>query len=421
MTDRSDPNRYLRIEGRQAELGMYIHALHCSWLDNPFWRTSFLLTEQADREQIHESIPHITIDLTKGRGLTLTRAATIAEDSPPPPAKVARIRPPRRKPRTDVEMATALTEHATATVSRLYGEARLGHSIHVPDLTPVVEEIAQFIAKGSATMLAVTRLKDGDQYTYIHSVAVATLMMGLARHLGLPKDDIRVAGMAGLLHDIGKMQVAPAIVDKAGKLTINELAEMRQHPRLGYDVLVGIEDLDPRIVDVCRHHHEKMDGTGYPDGLRDDQLSVFVRMSAICDVYDAVTSIRPYKRAWSPHEALARMASWQGHLDPEMLRAFIASLGIQPYGALVRLHSNRLGLVVREGDCPLTPIVRTFFHIPDQQPLPPEDVTTAADPILRGERGDYWFGERWPAIYDEIMAQAALPDPPRRRLAGGTA
>ena len=90
-------------------------------------------------------------------------------------------------------------------------------------------------------------------------------MMGLARHLGLGKEDIRVAGMAGLLHDIGKMQVAPAIVDKAGKLTINELAEMRQHPRWGYDILVGIEDLDPRIVDVCRHHHEKMDGTGYHD------------------------------------------------------------------------------------------------------------------------------------------------------------
>ncbi|WP_314372498.1 HD-GYP domain-containing protein [Sphingomonas paucimobilis] len=420
MTDRSDPNRYLRIEGRQAELGMYIHALHCSWLDNPFWRSSFLMVEPSDRAQIHASVPHITIDLTKGRGLTLAAAIT-SEEIPAPAATVARIRPRRRKPRTDTEMATALAEHATATVSRLYREARLGHSVHVPDLAPVVEEIAQFIAKGSATMLAVTRLKDGDQYTYIHSVAVATLMMGLARHLGLGKEDIRVAGMAGLLHDIGKMQVAPAIVDKAGKLTINELAEMRQHPRWGYDILVGIEDLDPRIVDVCRHHHEKMDGTGYPDGLTGEQLSVFVRMSAICDVYDAVTSIRPYKRAWSPHEALARMAGWQGHLDPEMLRAFVASLGIQPYGALVRLHSNRLGLVVRESDCPQTPIVRTFFHVPDQQPLPPEDVATSTDPILRAERGDYWFGERWPSLHAEIMALAALPDPPRRRQAGGNA
>ena len=170
MTDRSDPNRYLRIEGRQAELGMYIHALHCSWLDNPFWRSSFLLVEPSDRAQIHASVPHITIDLTKGRGLTLAAAIT-SEEVPAPAATVARIRPRRRKPRTDTEMATALAEHATATVSRLYGEARLGHSVHVPDLAPVVEEIAQFIAKGSATMLAVTRLKDGDQDTYIHSVA----------------------------------------------------------------------------------------------------------------------------------------------------------------------------------------------------------------------------------------------------------
>ncbi len=419
MTDRSDPNRYLRIEGRQAELGMYIDALHCSWLDNPFWRTSFLLNDPRDRDQIHASVPHITIDLAKGRGLTLTAApAPIADEVPADDAIVARIRPRRRKPPTEAELATAIADDAARTVSRLFGEARLGHSIHVPALAPVVEEIAQAIAKGSATMIAVTRLKEGDQYTYIHSVAVATLMMGLAQHLGLGKDDIRVAGMAGMLHDIGKMQVASSIVDKAGKLSISELAEMRQHPHWGYNVLRNVEDLDPRILDVCRHHHEKMDGTGYPDNLKGDQLSLFVRMSAICDVYDAVTSIRSYKRAWSPHEALARMTTWCGHFDTDLLRSFIASLGIQPYGALVRLHSNRLGLVVHEGATPQTPIVRTFFHIPDQQALPPEDVATATDPILRGERGDYWFGERWPDLYDEIMARTVEPEPPQWRQVG---
>jgi len=149
--------------------------------------------------------------------------------------------------------------------------------------------------------------------------------------------------------------------------------------------------------------------------LKGEQLSLFVRISAVCDVYDAVTSIRSYKRAWSPHEALAQMIEWEGHFDADILRAFITSLGIQPFGELVRLHSNRLGIVVREGESPTTPIVRAFFDVPEQQTIPSEDVLTTQDPVLRVERGDYWFGDRWPSLQAEIMADIPIPDTPLRR------
>lgn len=423
MDERSDTNRYLRIEGSQAELGMFIHALHCGWLKNPFWRKSFLLVEQEDREKIRKSVPHVTIDLQKGRGLTLLAAKDAVEQAPPSPVAsdpapvVATIKPKRRKPQTDIELAGATAERATEAVTQLFGEARLGRVIRTSDLTPMVAEIARATSHGPAAMIAVTRLKDKDRYTYIHSVAVGTLMMALARHLGLSDDDVRVAGMAGLLHDIGKMKIESEIVDKPGRLDPEELARMRMHPSLGHSILLDMDDLDPRILDVCRHHHEKMDGSGYPDGLKDEQLSLFVRISAVCDVYDAVTSIRSYKRAWSPHEALAQMIEWDGHFDTEILRAFIASLGIQPFGGLVRLNSNRLGIVVREGCSPTTPIVRTFFSVPEQQIIPSDDVATSHDPILRVERGEYWFGERWPTLQAEIMAQAVMPEPPQRRAA----
>ena len=433
MSDHKNRNRYIRIEGRQAELGMYVRALHCTWLKNPFWLKSFLLVEPEDRDKIRRDVPHITIDLNKGRGLTLVSAPDIIESGEPPipqprsapepephPAVVAPIRPRRRKPPTELELASATAEKATAAVTQLFGEARLGRVIRTADLLPMVEDIAQATSKGTAAMVAVTRLKDKDQYTYIHSVAVGTLMMGLARHLGLKDEDVHVAGMAGLLHDIGKMHIAPEIVDKPGRLDPDELAQMRLHPGLGHSILIDIDDLDPRILDVCRHHHEKMDGTGYPDGLKGEELSLFARLSAVCDVYDAVTSIRSYKRAWSPHEALAQMIEWEGHFDPEMLRSFIDSLGIQPFGALVRLHSNRLGLVVREGESPTTPIVRAFFDVPSQQSVPIDDVVTTYDAIIRVERGEYWFGDRWPALQAEIMAQAAVPQAPSRlRAAGG--
>ena len=426
MSDDGDTNRYIRIRGDQAELGMFVHAVHCSWIHNPFWRRSFLLISPQDRALIHESVPQITIDLAKGRGLkAMAMADSRDRDDPAPPAEpsaaaapepVAAIRPRRRKPPTELERAAATAERAIAAIIRLFAEARLGRAIRTADLLPMVEEIAHATSHNGAALIAVTRLKDKDQYTYIHSVAVGTLMMGLARHLGMDDDDVRVAGLAGMLHDIGKMQVPAEIVDKPGRLTGEELAQIRLHPGLGHRMLLDLEDLDLRILDVCLHHHEKMDGTGYPDGLKGKEISRFARLAAVCDVYDAVTSIRSYKRAWSPHEALAQMLEWEGHFDPAMLRAFIACLGIQPFGALVRLHSNRLGIVVREGESPSTPIVRSFFDVPDQQTLPVEDVATSGDPIIRAERGEYWFGEGWPTLQAEIMAQVAVPEAPRHHL-----
>jgi putative nucleotidyltransferase with HDIG domain len=426
MTKRPNKVRYVRIEGAQVELGMYVHTLHCSWLNSPFWRKSFLLTDLEDRAKIQDSVPHVTIDLTKGCGLKEPKAGNMGERTDPPaveasPSPVPTSAPTkvrRRKSPTEWELVGIVAERATAAVSRLYGEARLGRVIYAADLVPIVEEIAQTISKGSAAMVAVTRLRDRDHYTYIHSVAVATLMMGLARHLRWSEEDVRVAGMAGLLHDIGKMQVAAGIVEKPGRLDPEELAQMRQHPGIGHSILLDMEGLDPRILDVCRHHHERIDGAGYPDGLKGDELSPLVRLSAVCDVYDAVTSIRPYKRAWSPHEALAQMLEWDGHFDMEMVHALIASLGIQPLGALVRLTSNRLGIVVREGESPTKPVVRTFFDVPEQRILPAEEVATAHDAILRVERGEYWFGTHWPALQAEIMAQTEMPAPPHHRLAG---
>lgn len=417
MTQGSTKDRYIRIRGEQATPGMYVHALHCSWMDSPFWRQSFLLTKDADCARIRESVRHLTIDLHKGRGpARIAAVEPMMADTVRADSSVARpARAHRRKPPTDLERAAAMAERASAVIARLFDEARLGRAVCSADLTPLVEELAQATMRGNAAMVAVTRLKDRDRYTYIHSVAVGTLMMGLARHLGMSEADIRVAGMAGLLHDIGKVRIASAIVDKPGTLDPAELAQMRRHPDLGHDMLLDIADLDPRILAVCRHHHERIDGTGYPAGLAGDAIGPFVRLAAVCDVYDAVTSIRPYKRAWSPHEALARMLEWDGHFDPVILRALIASLGIQPFGALVRLHSNRLGIVVEEGDTPTTPIVRTFYDVPEQRRGTIVDVATTDDPILRAERGGYWFGDDWPTVRSEVMAASPPPAPVARR------
>jgi HD-GYP domain-containing protein (c-di-GMP phosphodiesterase class II) len=229
--------------------------------------------------------------------------------------------------------------------------------------------------------------------------------MNLARTLRLPESDLQGLGLAGLLHDVGKISMPPEILNKDGPLTDAEYAVMKAHPKAGTQILQSGTGVPRVAFDVCLHHHERIDGRGYPCGLGGDQLSLAARMGAICDVYDALTSDRPYKDAWSPQRALAEMRSWAGHFDPRLMTAFITSLGIFPVGTLVRLRDSLLGVVVADDpDAPTLPTVRCFYSIPTRTRVYPEDVKLAHDNVLTAEEPGAWPLGDWPALCEELLA-----------------
>ncbi|MHA6722526.1 HD-GYP domain-containing protein [Sphingomonas sp. RS2018] len=416
----------VRLPVAQVQLGMFVHSIECSWLDNPFWRSRFLLEDAADLELLRQSkITEVTID--QSRSVMPKPAAAPDAETPEvaePIVLVERRGGRRRTPKLkEIDRARETVERSKVAVTRMFSEARLGNAVQIAEVSPLVEEIAASMERDRSAMLNVTRLKTKNEYTYLHSVAVCALMMNLARQLGMTEDQVQQAGIAGLLHDIGKMAMPDTVLDKAGALDSDELRIIRSHPGAGHALLKKSAEVNEIALDVCLHHHERVDGGGYPFGLKGDELSVWARMGAICDVYDAITSVRPYKRPWSPNAALARMLEWEGHFDTRMLDTFIASIGIFPLGGVVRLHSGRLGLVIGcDEAAPTNPRVRAFYDIPTARFVPYEDITTLnaapSDPILRTERGERWFGDRWQEIEAMVGNRDTIPaagPPPRDR------
>lgn len=272
----------------------------------------------------------------------------------------------------------------------------MGKAVDTAGAVQLVEEISNSVARNPGALISLARLKTADDYTYMHSVAVCALMIALSKQLKLDETQTRSAGIAGLLHDLGKAVMPMDVLNKPGKLTDDEYAIIKRHPEEGYKMLLAGKGADDVALDVVLHHHEKTDGSGYPKRLKDKEISLYAKMGAVCDVYDAITSNRPYKAGWDPAESLRKMAEWaNGHFDPVVFQAFVKSLGIYPIGSLVSLNSGRLGIVVEQGEKSLlSPQVKVFFSTKANARIKPEIVDLSrpncTEKIAGREDPDKW-------------------------------
>ena len=395
-----------KIDIGHLRVGMHLHELCGSWMEHPFWRTKFVIHDENDIRQILESgIKEVWIDDEKGLDVSVVSESKEEVDAGVDEALMhaavtgtpQQLAPPKRVAMAEeVERAAKICAESKQAVVSMFQEVRMGKAISGEVAGELVDEISSSVMRNPGALISLARLKTADDYTYMHSVAVCALMIALAGKLGLDEKQTRDAGMSGLLHDLGKAMMPMEVLNKPGKLTDEEFRIIKSHPVEGHRLLLEGGTVGAVPLDVCLHHHEKVDGSGYPDRLKDEQISMFAKMGAVCDVYDAITSNRPYKAGWDPAESIRKMTEWcNGHFDGRIFQAFVKSIGIYPVGSLVRLSSGRLGVVAEQAEGSLlTPRIKVFFSTKSMAYIPPELIDLArpgvSEKIVAREDAEKW-------------------------------
>jgi putative nucleotidyltransferase with HDIG domain len=376
-----------RIGIDELQPGMLIEQLDRSWLSTPFFRHKMAITShqqiaqlkacgvqtlvvRIDAEEVRES-PALEQDLTDDSNVPLVEE-TVSTPSIVP---------------FEEELATArqVYQAAKIVIQDAMHDTRLGRAINVDAVRTVVVDMTDSVFRNPDALSSLSRLKRFDEYTFYHSVNTALLAMSLGRSLGFDRSMLHLAGVGTLLHDIGKTKIPLDVLNKPGRFEAHEMEIMKQHVLRGVEVLASTTDLGDSYVQPALEHHERVNGAGYPHQRAQKDISQFGLITAIVDIYDAMTSDRCYHKGQPAHQALQLLyrLSLEGHLDPTLVQQFIQVVGVYPVGSVVELNTGETGIVKQVNhEAPLAPVVllvksagNTLLSQPIEQDLSRNDNT----------------------------------------------
>lgn len=365
---------------------MFIHDFNCSWTENPFFKKQVLLeNETMVQKVVKQGIHEVYIDTAKG--VAFEDAAPAEESEAAEPKRELSLQmileaeasplPDNQVPiREEVKRAAKIKENAKKIIRSVMDDVRFGKQIEMEKIEPVVEQIMGSVFRNREALIGLGKIKNKHEYTFLHSVKVCAHMVSFARSLGLDREIISEIGIGAILHDIGKMKIPKMILDKPGSLTDEEFEVVKKHVVYSREILLETANVTEIAIQLAAQHHERYDGTGYPDGLKGDEISYYGQMAAIVDVYEAITSNRVYGQAMEVGMALRHIYEWSDlHFNRKLVSSYIRTLGIYPVGSVVRLESGRIAVVIENTtDDLLKPVVRIVHDDKKKLRVNPYDV-----------------------------------------------
>lgn len=312
-----------------------------------------------------------TIDLLKKQGVE--KVVIECDDEDTPPTSNTDEASSNNTPSTESEDISVADEfarsceiydEASENVKSLFLETSMGKPLSPESMNVLAGEITDSILRNEHAITILTRIRQKSNYQWEHAINCGVLICGFGLYIGLKKETVQEMTLGALLHDIGTAKVSSAILEKNGELTANEMSVVKKHVIWGVELSKRDGFSSPIIVDMLVNHHERLDGSGYPRGLSDKKLSKLSRMTAIVDVYDAMTGNKPYKQGDLPQSVLRHLLKEKNKYDPELVQQFIKYLGIHPVGSLVKLSNDKLAVVIESNRVePLKPIVKVIYSV----------------------------------------------------------
>lgn len=367
-----------RVSVRGLRVGMFVSRLDRPWLDTRFPLQGFLIRTDDELAMLQNQCSHAWVDIERGaspdpRHIELGEAAVV--DSAREREEYEALRKTRWEvsSRFEDELAHAedVHEQLELGIAEFMQDLGAGRKAHLDRLRHGVEEMVESITRNPSAFSWLKELKRRDNYTYQHAMSCSVWAATFGRHLGMEKDEICELALGGLLFDVGKTRVPPALLTKQAVLDDIECGQMREHVQHSLAILADIPELAPAMLEMVATHHERHDGSGYPQGLQGNAIPIAGRILGLVDTYDALTTQRVHADGLAPHEAVAELYRARGSLfQTELVEQFIQACGIYPTGSLVELSDGCVGVVTAVHSLKrLRPSVMLLLD-PDHHPLP---------------------------------------------------
>lgn len=372
-----------RISTSQVQPGMYIHGFQGNWLSHPFWRAHFIVGDDERLQTLRNSrIDAVIIDTERGADVQEREVAQPAATAQRSPVvrRASRVvaASPQSKPNASAAFRSGPTpltrefgnarrtaDKARKVISEIFLAARHGKAPRVIEVAPVVEDVYASIQRNPFAFSGLMRCKAENEFIYQHMLSVSALMISLARQMRMSPNDARLAGTAGLLLDVGVSRIGVSLDAVGGRIDRIAPETWQGHASIGHDLLEADGGVPEEVLRVVIRHHERLDGTGFPQGLKDADIDTFSRMAAICDTYDHMVSGALGAGSLDPAQALKELQRTATAFDAEIVARFVEALGVYPVGSFVQLRSERIAMVVDQNPSePAVPTVRVFYSLP---------------------------------------------------------
>jgi len=361
-----------KVQVDDLQHGMFVSELDCPWSETDYLLEGLMIQSDEDLLSLKRYCQHVFVDDERTYQSVIPTLKVLSQ-------KTQVTQRPKLKTvekeahdaeqeqvtfQQELKRAREVHINTRKYIDNALEDVRLGRSVDTEAAKELVTNISESIARSPNAMMWLTHMKSRDEYTSIHCMNVCILTLSFGRSLGLSKTELALAGLGGLLHDLGKMRTPLEILYKPGRLTREEFAVMKQHSRFGFDLLKKQGGVPDTVLDIVLHHHERIGGGGYPDGFIGEQIDRLVQIVSIVDVYDAITSDRCYHDGIAPYEALKNMYDWvNDNFEKELIEQFIKCLGIYPIGSMVQLNTGQTGVVVSASEkSRLRPIVLLLIN-----------------------------------------------------------